>query len=155
MLQGHWFNGVNTPFTGQNFLFMLGLIAGYALLTGWISLLVLRLLRPVVDTVGKRLLFTRGLFAALLWGGAVATYVLGGSQAQALLLLVFPFLLILNWLGYAQSLAVVGLIGVVFLGGQWLLWSWFASWTGIGWIGFPAYVILVVNSWRLAPATQA
>ncbi len=147
-----WFNGVDTPFSAHNLVLMLGLIAGYALLTGWISLLTIRLLRPVVDGVGHRLLFTRGLFPLLLWGGGFAVYALGGDIARALLMVVFPVLLILNWLGYAQSLLVVLLVSGLFLTGQWLLWDWFATWTGIGWIGFPGYVILVVASWRFYPA---
>ncbi len=147
-----WFNGVDTPFTGHNLVLMLGLITVYALLTGWISLLGLRLLRPLVDGVGKQLLFTRGLFPALLWVGGFLLYAFGGETTRAILLVVFPILLILNWLGYAQAFLLVPLLGIVFLGAQWLLWDWFATWTGIGWMGFPGYVILVVASWRFYPA---
>ncbi|WP_230471172.1 hypothetical protein [Hymenobacter jejuensis] len=145
-----FFQGAQTPLTLANYLGMLALLAGWAGLTGWPLLFVLRALVAPLDRVGHG--FTRvqggaGLF--LLVAGSILCW--ASETTLGLVVLLGPFVLLLSLFNRALAVVLPLLLIGAFLLVEAALYAWFAELTGIGWPGFVAYVILTVELWQLAP----
>jgi hypothetical protein len=142
------FNGLDTEFSLEKCLACLVLILLYALVTCWVYILFFRLLRPLLDALGRVLLPLNGLFSLILLAAGFYLWNLGGA-GPGLTILGGALIILASLLGFAHSLVLTPLVMLFGLSCFAVLWYPFGAYTGIGWMGLLVYTFFCFKLFRL------
>ena len=145
------FQGFDTPMTLHNYLLILGGSALWALPCSFGIAKVGRVFFQQVDRIPSRLVAAP--LASLLVALAVLYCLFasdGGGALGGVLIFLVPLLVVLGFLGVAPGAVLIPpLVMALGLGVAWMFYLPYDGMTGAGGPGFFAFVLMLVQWWRL------